>query len=164
MSKTYSAAFPCGACGNRIEATLFRTLWIEVPENRLMVFEDRVNAPLCGKCGTRNQIDASLMATNKEMNFAVWYDPEGDPDIDKMAGMFVVTMGEGNYMSTAPKVADWDEFKRTIEKFESGELVGKAPIVGDIRAGLDAAVKADMERARGEKKPGFLGRLFGKKG
>jgi hypothetical protein len=56
-------------------------------------------------------------------------------------------MGSNNYLATAPRIKDWEDFKDTIRKFEKGELNGQP---GEI----SSEMKGQME--------GFLNSLQNK--
>jgi len=62
------------------------------------------------------------MYTNSKLQFAVWPEPVFDLQIGRGSEGYVQLMGDGNYLATAPRVKDWNDFKDTILKFESGEL------------------------------------------
>ena len=57
-------------------------------------------------------------------NFAVWWEPLYDPSVDKDTEGFARIFGERSFYATAPRVQDWEEFKQTINRYYSGELVG----------------------------------------
>jgi hypothetical protein len=57
-------------------------------------------------------------------NFAVWWEPVYDTYIDNEVIEYGKENGEGNFYQTAPRIRDWEEFKKTIIKFENGELRG----------------------------------------
>jgi hypothetical protein len=65
------------------------------------------------------------MYTNAKRQFAVWWEPKHDSQIDQDAAGYVKMLGERNYLATAPRVQDWNEFKETIIKFENGEMKGE---------------------------------------
>lgn len=48
--------------------------------------------------------------------FAVWWEPVYDPQIDEMTVGFSKMLGHGNYYETAPRISDWEEFKETINR------------------------------------------------
>lgn len=165
MSKQIEVGLACPQCQKRFKATLFSTLWIDNPELRELVFSNRLNAVQCPGCQVVIGIDASVYIVNQEMNFAVWYEPEPDEQVDLFAEGMARTMGENSFQATAPRISDWEEVKATIEKYERGELVGQAPSKLDF-SGMDWAVKKELEmkREQSAKRPGLLSRLFGRKG
>jgi len=114
-------------CGHTHSMTLYRSIWGEYPENRKMVMQDEINVFHCPDCGFRVKIETSLMYTNADMFFAVIWEPEHDEGIDKNIELLDKLMGKGNYLSEAPRIKDWEEFKKTIIRFERGELKGKPP-------------------------------------
>jgi hypothetical protein len=154
MSKVYQAEITCPRCAVTYDQSLFQTLWIEDPANRSLVFEDKVNWAKCPQCGFEVRVLASLMCTNVPRKFAVWFEPQPSKHVDEMAKQFADMMGPTSFYATAPRIADWADFKRVIERFESGELKG-----GDAR--FDVAA---LRRAVAETQPrkSLLKRLFGK--
>jgi hypothetical protein len=140
--------------------TVFRTLWIEEPENRAMVFEDRMNEVRCPKCGHAFCVAFPFLATNVPGHFAVWYEPYPDPQIDEEAAGYEIIFGPGNFYAEAPRIADWEEFKATIEKYERGELEGQPPTRLGAE-GLKEVLSAYAEREEPRKRS-WLSRLFGR--
>lgn len=140
----------CLVCGKEFETALFVTLWIEEPKNRALVFEDRIGAVECPHCGNADRVKYSLFCTNRDQSFAVWYEPYPDPDIDAQVQGYAAIMGPNSYFATAPRVADWEEFKATIEKFERGELKGEAPSQFNMDA-LDDIIRQDVQRQQSER-------------
>ncbi len=159
MSKRIEAELTCPQCQARFVDDVFLTLWIEDPKNRAMVFEDCVNVVHCPKCGWEIRVINTLFCTNRDLNFAVWYEPEPDPDIDVQAEGYAAIMGPTSYFATAPRVADWEEFKETILKFERGELKGEAPTKVDFSA-LENIARQEAEQRRRERVT-FVDRLRG---
>lgn len=155
MSKTYETEISCPRCGASYDQTLFETLWIEDPANRALVFEDRVNLARCPHCRFEVRVFAPLMCTNAPRKFAVWFEPRPSAHVDALAGQFAEMMGPSSFYATAPRIADWDEVKRTIERFERGELKG-----GDARLDVEAFRRT---LSASDERPSLLKRLFGRK-
>lgn len=126
----------CLVCNKRYQAQIFRTIWGEIPSNREIVFNDTINTVRCPHCDFAVTIPGSLLYVDAEKQFAVWYEPTKDPQIDKDTEKYNKIFNYGNYYATAPRIVDWEEFKSTIKKFEKGELKAK-PI--DQLKGLDKA-------------------------
>lgn len=143
MSKRIEARVTCSNCQHEFDFTLYRTIWGEHAENRELVMSDKINVSTCEKCGTVAKLPYALMYTNAKQNFAVWWEPEHDPQIDADTMMYKA-LGEGNYMANAPRIKDWEEFKKTIIKFETGELQGKTAEVGsdNVKEFLQAFVQS----------------------
>ena len=99
MSKRVDATITCPGCGRQYPVKLYRTIWGEYEENRDLVMNDQAN-------------------------FAVWWEPQHDPSVDTDTQGFARMFGAGSFYATAPRVQDWEEFKRTINRYYSGELVG----------------------------------------
>ena len=155
MSMLYAVTIRCPACGATHSQSLFRSLWIEDPANRALVFENRVNLAMCPHCNITSTVNASLLCTNVPRNFAVWYEPSPDAQVDKDIEDYAIAMGRDCFYVTAPRLSDWNEFKRTIEKFERGELTGKPFQFSQ------AAIRSALGKsARPERSPSFLGRIW----
>jgi hypothetical protein len=88
------------------------------------------------------------MYTNVKLLFAVWYEPNHDPCID--AGIpghvaFAQKMPSASYLGQAPRIRDWNEFKKMIERFEKGELVTESR----LSAQATATNKTVAQKGRG---------------
>jgi hypothetical protein len=137
MSKRISITFTCPQCKKVTEEEIFRTIWGEKPDNRDLVFSDKVNRITCSGCGQVSFINTSLMYTNVELRFAVWYEPRPDPHIDAEIpahNEFAARNPGASYLAKAPRVRDWNEFKAMIEKFEKGELVTESRLLKQTSA------------------------------
>ncbi len=119
MSKKVGAHIKCPSCGTETEFHLYRSLWIEDPENRKMVFEDRVNLFECPSCGRSERAQFPFLCTNKELGLAVWYEPYRDAAIDKDVEGYKKQMGANSFYATAPRISDWEDFKRKIIEIEN---------------------------------------------
>lgn len=149
------AQISCARCGTVFNASLFRTLWIEHVAYRDLVFGDEVNVVECPDCQKRICLPFSLLCTNVTRDFAVWYEPFPDENVDRDIEGYAKLFGPDSYYATAPRVKNWNEFKRTILKFESGELRGN-PIqtpAGQTPADEPSAPSAPVQE------PGFFDRL-----
>lgn len=159
MSKQVDVRFTCPNCGHIFRTTLYRSVWIEYPQLRELVFSDRINVVDCRKCKTATKAPFSLLATNTGQHIAVWYEPFPDAQVDADKSLYEKVSGEGNFLAEAPRRSDWSEFKETILMFERGELVGKPPSRMDMRAIMGDARKA-VPNAR---PPSVIARLFKRK-
>lgn len=144
MSKRLEAKITCPSCGNQFDFTLYRTIWGEYPENRELVMSNKINVATCPRCKKETKLEFPFMYTNAKQQFAVWWEPEFDPQIGKDSEGYVQMMGAENYLAAAPRIKDWNDFKNTILKFERGELKAKP-----------ATVSKEME----EQMQGFLKHL-----
>lgn len=126
MSKRIDAKITCPNCKNLYDFTLYRSIWGEYPENRELVMTDKINVSTCPSCYHSTKLNYPFIYTNANRQFAVWWEPEYDPQIDDDSKGYANMLGEGNYLAAAPRIKTWSEFKKTILKFENGELVGKA--------------------------------------
>ena len=122
MSKIINAEIKCPKCQHQFEVSLYRTIWGEKPENRELVMNNRINVETCPSCQEKIRIGFPFLFSNAIKQFAVWWEPFHDPDIEKMSAGFASISGKNGYLSSAPRIKNWEEFKSTIVKFEKGEL------------------------------------------
>ncbi len=122
MSKRITNRINCPVCDHPFDFTLFRSIWGEYPANRALVMNNEINVANCPSCRFKFKVPYPFIFTNAEQYFAVWWEPEHDPQVDLDAKEYAVMMGEGNYLAKAPRIRDWDEFKSTIIRYERGEL------------------------------------------
>ena len=125
MSKIVEGMAKCPECGNQYHVSLFRSLWGEHPEKRALVFNNLANVIKCSNCGYTERAAISFLYVDMVKQFAVWYDPVNDPDIDKEKPQYEQMFGKANFYVTAPKIRTWENFKETILQFERGELKAK---------------------------------------
>jgi len=83
---------------------------------------NQINVAICPSCKAKLKIPYSFLYTNVVKGFAVWWEPVYDSQIDEDTVMYTKSYGEDNFYSTAPRIHDWEEFKYTIIRFETGEL------------------------------------------
>jgi len=126
MSNLVEAKITCPICRRQFDFTLYRSIWGEYPENRELVMSNRINVATCPSCQQSTKIPYPFIYTNAKQFFAVWWEPEFDPQIDRDIEGYSKKLGAGNYLATAPRIKDWNEFKNTILQFERGELKGRA--------------------------------------
>jgi len=157
MSKKYEIEEKCPACSLPFKLTMYRSIWGEHPENREIVMSDAVNVAKCRACRLEIKIAASLFYTNAPNTFAVWWEPNPDPQIDADREGYIKLGGANCYLATAPRVKEWNEFKDTILKFERGELKG-GPLT--FSGDLQGAFKAMADSSRSKKKGGCLGLML----
>jgi hypothetical protein len=112
----------CPHCGNQFKTTVFRSIWGEHTENRNLVMSDQINVVICPNCNRRTKVPIALMYVDINKQFAVWWEPIPDPQIDSELIEYGKMFGQGNFYQTAPRIRDWEEFKETIRKFETGIL------------------------------------------
>jgi hypothetical protein len=121
MSKKIATAVTCPKCKNTFEADLYRSIWVEHAENRTLILADEINAVTCPICKFRHRSEFSFLATNVELGFAVWYEPHPDEQIDKDIKAYRTLFGEKSFYATAPRIADWQQFKQTLLDLESAQ-------------------------------------------
>lgn len=124
MSKLVDATITCPHCGKEYPVKLFRTIWGEQKANRALVFNDEINVLKCPHCGHSFKASFPFMYVDVEKGFAVWWEPEYDPGIDLNSKDYAKIFGVNSYYATAPRIADWEEFKKVIQEYYQGKRVG----------------------------------------
>lgn len=152
MSKLVDATITCPHCGKEYTTKLFRTIWGEHESNRNMVLNDKINVPECPHCGFSFKASYPFMYVDVQTGFAVWWEPQYDDGIDTDAKSYAQMFGANSYYATAPRIADWEEFKQVIKEYYQGKRIG-----GKIEKMDIAALKKNMEP---QKENGCLGTLI----
>jgi len=124
MSHRIETTLTCSYCNHQFNYKLFRSIWGGEPGNLELVMSDKINFVSCPICKSSSKLNFPFLYTNSEKNFAVWWEPYYDPQIDEEVAVFK-KLGRGiNFYSEAPRIKDWQEFKNIIIKYEVGELKG----------------------------------------
>lgn len=118
MSKQIPAQIKCPSCDEKINTELYRSIWIEDPKNRELIFQDKINTVTCPSCNKETFIEYPFLCTNVEKEIAIWYEPYHDPEIDKDIARYKSHMGENSFYAKAPRIKDWKEFKEKIIEYE----------------------------------------------
>ncbi len=145
MSKKYDVIISCPNCNQKLNITLYRSVWAETPGNRDMIFSDSINILKCPYCNYYQKLNNAFMYVDINRNFAVWWEPTPDLKIEEEMIHYAKAFGEGNFYATAPRVVNWDEFKETILKFERGELRGNPITNMDVKALKNAYLDQRIE-------------------
>jgi hypothetical protein len=161
MSKRIESTITCPYCANQFPFTLFRSIWGEYPENRELVMSDKINVATCPSCNKSTKLPYPFFYTNAKQFFAVWWEPEYDSQIDKDAVGYAKMLGSGNYLATAPRIKDWNEFKKTILRFEKGELQGKPGVIGkQMQDQMDGFIKNIAQQNKKKENNGCIGAII----
>lgn len=127
MSKKVTIQIICPKCDTSFDSNLYRTIWGEDSKNRELVMSNQINVVTCPSCNISTKIPLPFMYSNAPKHFAVWWEPEHDTQIDKDMKEYISyekRLGvDLSYLSSAPRVREWDEFKETIKKFEKNKKV-----------------------------------------
>lgn len=118
MSKRLPARIRCPNCDNQFEALLYRSIWIEEPANRKLIFDDQINVVICPKCKTKTKLEFPFLCTNVGERIAIWYEPYPDPQIDTDMKQYANHFGPNSFYATAPRIRDWEAFKAKILECE----------------------------------------------
>lgn len=163
MSQRIEANITCPICGNNFPFTLYRSIWGEDEQNKELVLSDRINVTTCPSCKSKTKIEYPFLYVDVQKQFAVWWEPHYDLQIDKDSMAYAKMFGEGNYYQKAPRIKDWDEFKKVINQFYSGELNANPITLSqnqmDEFSGRLSNVLKDLEKNNGKNK-GCLGSVI----
>lgn len=158
MSKRVEARITCPFCGHQFDFSLYRSIWGEYPENRELVMSDKINVANCPSCRKSTKLDYPFIYTNAEQFFAVWWESHYDPQIEQDIQGYSRMMGQGNYLATAPRIKDWEEFKQTIIKFENGILKGNPGTISkEMKEQMAGFLKHLQGKNEKKEKRGCLG-------
>lgn len=152
MSKRVKIEIECPHCHQQYADEFFRTYWGEDEKMRANLMNDNVNIASCPHCGHKFHLPLAMMYVDVQAKFAVWWEPNHDPGIDSDSQGYAQIFGARSFYATAPRIADWEEFKRTINKYYCGELVG-----GPIEKMDISALKGSMNKGS---KSGCLGMIL----
>lgn len=151
MSKVVNIQIECSKCGQQYVSKVFRTLWGDgcTADNFESRLTDKTNVVTCPHCGHSFRLPLGLMYVDVDAGFAVWWEPQHDEGIDADAQSYAKMFGANSYYATAPRIADWDEFKQVIREYYQGKRVG-----GKIEKMDIGALKNSLQSS---KKGGCLG-------
>ena len=156
MSKKLDASIKCPNCGHEQKMSLFRSIWAEYDENRILILEDKINLFRCGKCKHEERLEFPFLCTNTEKGVAIWYEPYHDPQIDEDAESYSKHMGKDSFYAKAPRIADWETFKAKFLEMDAagpqhGQEVKRSKETQDNFNGFVNALKKDeISRAGGQ--------------
>jgi hypothetical protein len=103
---------------------LFRSIWAEFEEYRSLILNDEINMFHCNNCKYRERLEYPFLCTNVRKGVAIWYEPYPDAQIDVDAEEYRKHTGPNSFYSKAPRIADWQTFKK---KFLEMEAAGPQP-------------------------------------
>ena len=158
MSKIIDLQIECPDCGQQYQAKAFRTFWGDgcTANNFTSRLKEDTNMVTCPHCGHSFRLPLGLMYVDVKAGFAVWYEPQPDPNIDNEARQYAAMFGADSYYAKAPRVKEWDEFKRTIHRYYTGELKANPITKFDFGSLKQQAGKS----ATPQKKSGCLGMML----
>lgn len=134
---------------------LYRSIWIENPENRKMIFDDQINVVMCPKCMIKTKLEFPFLCTNAKEHIAVWYEPYSDPEIDKDMKQYAKHFGPSSFYATAPRIRDWKAFKEKIvglEQCTEMKPAGKpSPEIREKMRGFINHIKAKLAQENTDK-------------
>ncbi len=158
MSKILDLQIQCPNCRQQYQAKVFRTLWGDgcTAANFTSRLKDDTNIVPCPHCGYSFRVPLGLMYVDVKTGFAVWYEPQPDPNIDDEAKQYAAIFGADSYYAKAPRVKDWEEFKHTIRRYYTGELKA-TPIT---KFDFSSLKQQSSKSATPQKKSGCMGVLL----
>jgi hypothetical protein len=118
MSKQISANINCPQCQGEFSGSVYRSIWIENPKNRELIFSNKINTIVCPHCKAEEKLEFPFLCTNVDKQIAIWYEPYPDSQIDKDIAGYRSQMGENSFYAKAPRIKDWGEFKEKIIEME----------------------------------------------
>lgn len=161
MSKRLPAELTCPKCSNRFPVQLFRSIWIENPEYRALITEDKINRFDCPKCSYHINTEFPFLATNAKRGIAIWYEPQHDSQIDKDVEDYKKHMGANSFYALAPRINEWAAFKAKMIALESkSAAANEFPQVSDAMMKNFAGFIDSMKRAREPAWKKFLKKIF----
>lgn len=119
MSKRVPARITCPACEAHFNVELYRTLWVEYPENRRLVADNQLNLVTCPNCHASTRLEYPVLCTNVHREIAIWYEPYPDPAVDDDLRQYALHFGPNSFYAQAPRVPDWDDFKAKLTEMEA---------------------------------------------
>ena len=120
MEKQFNVSISCPKCEARFNTVVQQTVYGETPGNIEKIMDNRLNVATCPHCSYSFRVPVSVMYADQFKRYAVWYEPIPDPLIEQTSKIWAQMLGD--FYSKAPRISDWQLFKETIKKFESGEL------------------------------------------
>ncbi len=120
MSKQIEAQIGCPNCEFKFQMKLYRSIWIEFPENMKLILSDEINAGTCPSCKSRFHVPFPFLCTNVKKGVAVWYEPHHDPEIDKDMVLYIKEFGPNSFYAKAPRINNWLEFKKVVHELQEG--------------------------------------------
>ena len=119
MSKKISAEIQCSSCYSKFNVQLYRSIWIEEPNNRELIFNNEINVVACPSCKKKTRLEFPFLCTHVEKEIAVWYEPYHDSEIDNDTALYKAKMGKDSFYANAPRIQDWEKFKQKIIELEN---------------------------------------------
>ena len=127
MSKKLEVEITCPGCKKPFNAEVFRSIWVEFPENLDLILNYKINYVTCPACGLAGNLPFAFLATNSVKQVAVWFEPFPDPQVDEDARQYAQHLGPDNFFAKAPRIRDWKEFKNTLVRLNAGPVVPTTP-------------------------------------
>lgn len=121
MSREIEVDVTCPACLFKDVVPVYTSVNVTTdPDLRDMIFDDALNRFTCPNCGKSMVLPVNLMYHDMDLEFAVWFSPQGEMTEEEKAVFDRVaqSMGIGDYLSRAPAMFTWEDFKNKILEFE----------------------------------------------
>lgn len=128
VSKKLGAEITCPKCEQKYPVQLYRSIWVEQPENKALILNDQINAVTCPRCKFQHRLEFPFLCTNVKRGFALWYEPYHDPQVDKDAADYRRHFGPDSFYAKAPRISDWTTFKKKMLEMEAAAPQQAAPI------------------------------------
>lgn len=124
MTREIQVDVTCPACLFKDVVPVYTSVNVSMdPDLRDMIFEDELNRFSCPNCGKSIVLPVNLMYHDMDLEFAVWFSPQGEISEEDRAVFDKVAqaMGIGDYLGKAPSTYTWEDFKSKILEFEERE-------------------------------------------
>ena len=158
MSKRVPARITCPSCKAHFDVELYRSLWVEDPQNRRLVADDQLNLVTCPHCHVSTRLEFPVLCTNVQRKIAIWYEPYPDPAVDDDMRQYAQHFGPNSFYAQAPRVRNWDDFKAKLTEMEALSHKDKQrPLPNpspEMAATMDAFIKSLPKR-----RPSWLSHL-----
>ena len=121
MSREIQVDVTCPACLFKDVVPVYTSVNVSMdPDLRDMIFDDELNRFTCPNCGKSMVLPVNLIYHDMDLEFAVWFSPQGEMSAEDRAVFDKVaqSMGIGDYLSKAPSTYTWEDFKSKILEFE----------------------------------------------
>jgi hypothetical protein len=147
------------------DADLYRSIWIDDSKNRQLIFDDLINAVKCPHCKVTTKLDFPFLCVDIKKEFALWFEPFHDPEIDKDIAQYTTHMGKNSFYAKAQRISNWQEFKEKIFELEGFDKNDSSlKLSNDLKKSFDMYLGDIKEKNKESKYPKYIRHLRTVKG
>lgn len=128
ISKTAEGSVHCINCNMLFRQLLYRMVVVDGSEKRRLVMSDLLNTAECPSCHNTFRPPAPLLYVDELKGFAIWYDPCSEGQRVFSHQSLSLDSEEQQFISSAKRIKDWNQFKDVIHQFERRTLVYRPDI------------------------------------